>query len=58
MINMKLLAVLMPLYIYNSCSTQKKFWEEKLTGKDNFTLGEFIALNMKNCGRRDFSKHT
>ena len=27
------------------------FWEEK------FTLGEFTAVNIKNCGRRNVSKH-
>ena len=25
------------------------FWEEKFTGEENFTLGQFIAANMKNC---------
>ena len=43
---MKLLAVLTPLSIYHSCSTQKMFWEE------NFTLA-----NMKNCGCRNVWKH-
>ena len=27
------------------------FWEEK------FTLGEFTAVNIKNCGRRNVRKH-
>ena len=26
-------------------------------GEENFTLGEFTALNMKNCGRRNVRKH-
>ena len=37
--NMKLLAVVTPQYIYHGCSTQKMFWDE------NFT-----PANMKNCG--------
>ena len=45
--NMNPLAVVTPLYIYHGCSTQKTFWEGK------FTLDEFIAVNMKNCGRRN-----
>ena len=53
MINMKLLAVVTPPSIYNSCFTQKTFWEENFTGEENFTLGEFSAVNMKNCGRRN-----
>ena len=52
MMNTKLLAFLTPPYIYHGCSTRKKFWEEK------FTLGEFSAVNMKNCGRRNVRKHT
>ena len=51
MINMKLLAVVTPPYIYHGCSTQKTFWEEK------FTLGEFTTLNMKICGRLNVRKH-
>ena len=51
MMNMKILAVLKPPYIYHGCSTRKMFWEEK------FTLGEFTAVNMKNCGRLNVSKH-
>ena len=55
--NTKLLAVVTSLYIYHGFSTQKKFWELKFTGEENFTLGEFSAGNIKNCGRRNFSKH-
>ena len=51
MMNMKLLAVVTPQSIYNGCSTQKTFWEEK------FTLGDFTAVNMKNCGHRNVRKH-
>ena len=48
--NMKLLAVVTPTYIYHGCSTRKTFWEEKFTGEEKFTLGGFSALNMKSCG--------
>ena len=51
MINMKLLSVVTPLYIYHVCSAWKTFWKEK------FTLGEFTDLNMKNCGRHNIRKH-
>ena len=51
MINMKLLRVLTQPSIYHGCSTRKTFWEEK------FTLGEFIDVNMKNCGRSNVRKH-
>ena len=50
---MNLLAVVTPPSIYHGCSTQKTFWEEKFTGKENL----FLAVNMKNCGRRNFRKH-
>ena len=49
--NMKLLEVVTPLSIYHGCSNRKTFWEKK------FTLGEFKAVNMKNCGRRNVRKH-
>ena len=52
MMNMKLLAVATPPSIYHVCSTRKKFWEEKFIDKDNL----FLAVNMKNCGRRDVGK--
>ena len=29
----------------------------ELTGEENFTLCEFLAVNMKNCGRRNVRKH-
>ena len=41
---MKLLAVVTPPSIYHGCSTQKTFWEEKFTGKENL----FLAVDMKN----------
>ena len=53
MMNMKLLAVLTPPSIYHGCSTRKTFWEEKFTGEENL----FLAVNMKNCGRLNVSKH-
>ena len=57
MMNMKPLAVVTPLSIYHGCSTRKTFWEENLTGEENFTLGELSAVNMKNCGCRDVRIH-
>ena len=48
---MKLLVILTPPSIYHGCSTRKTFWEEE------FTLGEFTAVNMKNCGRYNVRKH-
>ena len=53
MINMNLLAVVTPLYIYHGCSTRKTLWEEKFTGDEKL----FSAANTKNCGRRNVSKH-
>ena len=50
MMNMKLLAAVKPPSIYHNCSTWKIFWEEK------FTLGEFSAVNMRNCGRLNVRK--
>ena len=50
---MKFLVVVTPPYIYHGCSTQKTFWEEKFTGKQDF----FQSVNMKNCGRRRVTKH-
>ena len=47
MMNMKLLEVVTPPYIYHGCSTRKTFWEEEFTGEEKFTLGEFSAMNMK-----------
>ena len=57
MMNMKLLEVVTPLSIYNGCSTRKKYWEEKFIGEEKFILVEFSAVNMKNCGRQNVSKH-
>ena len=51
MMNMKLQEVVTPLSVYHGFSTWKTFWEEK------FTLGEFIAVNMKSCGPRNIRKH-
>ena len=52
MMNMKLLEVVTPQSIYYGCSNRKTLWEEKCKGEEKFTLGEFTAVNMKNCGRR------
>ena len=50
---MKFLVVVTPPYIYHGCSTQKKFWEEKFTGKQDL----FQSVNMKNFGRHKVTKH-
>ena len=55
--NMNLLSVVTPPSIYHGCSTRKTFWEKKFTGEKNFTLGEFIAVKIKNCGHRNVRKH-
>ena len=57
MMNMKLLAVVTPPFIYHGCSTHKTFWEGKFTGQEKLTLGDFSAVNTKNCGFRNVSKH-
>ena len=51
MIHMKLLAVVSPPSIYHDYSTWKTLWE------GNFTLGDFTAVNMKNCGSSNVRKH-
>ena len=43
--------------MYHGWSTRKTFWEGEFTGEEKFTLGEFSTVNMKNCGRRNVSKH-
>ena len=44
---MKLLSVVTPpLEIYHGCSTQKTFWEEKIT-----------TVNMTSCGMQNVRKH-
>ena len=53
MMNMKLLAVVTRPYIYLGCSTRKLFWKGKCTGDEKL----FSVVNMKNCGRRNISKH-
>ena len=53
MMNMKLLAVVAPPYIYRGCSTRKTFWEEEFTGEEKL----FSVVNMKSCGRRNVRKH-
>ena len=57
MMNMNILTVVTPLSIYHGWSTRKTFWEEKFTDEENFTLGEFSAVKMINCGRRNVRKH-
>ena len=57
MMNMNILAFVTPPSICHVCSTQKTFWEENFTVEENFTLGEFTAVNMKNCGHLYVSKH-
>ena len=50
---MKFLVVVTPPFIYHGFSTQKTFWEEKFTGKQDL----FESVNMKNCGQRNVRKH-
>ena len=50
---MKFLVVVTPPSIYHGCSTQKTFWEEIFTGKQDL----FQSVNMKNFGRRKIRKH-
>ena len=57
MLNMNLIAVVMPPSIYYGWSTQKTFWEETFTGEEKFTLGEFSVVNMNNCGGHNIRKH-
>ena len=53
MINMNLLAVVTPPYIYHGCSTSKMVWEEKFIDKEK----TFSATNMKNCSRCNVRTH-
>ena len=55
--NMNLLEVVTPPSIYHGCSTWKTLWEEKFTCEENFTLGEFTAVNIKKCGHRNVRKY-
>ena len=50
---MKFLVVVTPPSIYHGCSTQKTFWEEKFTGRQDL----FQSVYMKNCGRHKVRKH-
>ena len=47
MMSMKVPAVVTSPYIYHGLFTWKKFWEEKFTGEEKFTFGEFSSVNMK-----------
>ena len=47
MIDINLLAVITPPYIYHGSFTRKTFWEEEFTGEEKFTLGEFTAVIIK-----------
>ena len=51
MMNMNIIAVVTPPSIYHGCFTWKTLWEIK------FTVGEFAAVSMKNCRRRNVWKH-
>ena len=51
MVNTNILAVVTQTSIYRGFSTRKMFWEV------NFTVGEFSAVNMKNCVRHNVRKH-
>ena len=50
---MNFLVVVTPPSIYHGCSTRKKLWEEKFTGKEIV----FLAVDMKTCGRCNVRKH-
>ena len=50
---MKLLVVVTTPSIYHDCSIRRTFWEENFTGKKTL----FLAVNMKNCGRRNIRKY-
>ena len=50
---MKFLEVVTSPSIYHGCSTRKKFWEEKFTGKKYF----FQSVNIRNCGHLKVRKH-
>ena len=52
MMNIKLLAVVTPPYIYHGCSNRKTFWGEKFTGKEKL----FSAVYTKSCGRCNVRK--
>ena len=52
MVNMNLLSVVSPPYIYHGCSTKKMFWEENFTGREIL----FLAVNMRSCGCRNGKK--
>ena len=58
MMNMKLLAVVTPPYTYHGCYTRKTLWEEKFTGEEKFTLGELLAVKMKNGGTKRYKEMT
>ena len=51
--NMKLVEFVTSPSIYHGCSTRKTLWGGNFTGKEDL----FLALNMKNCGRRNVRKH-
>ena len=53
-INMKFLVVVAPPSIYHGCSTRKKFWKEKFTGKKQ---DFFESMNMRDCGQRNARKN-
>ena len=54
---MNLLSVVTPPSFYHGFSTRKTLWEETFIGEEKFTLGEFTAVNMENCGCCNVSKH-
>ena len=57
MMNMNILEVVTPPSIYHGWSTRKTFWEENFTGEEKFTLDEFSAVKMKNCGHCNVRKY-
>ena len=55
--NMKLPSVVKQPSIYYGFSTWKTFYGKNITDEENFTLGEFTAVNMKSCGHLNVSKN-
>ena len=55
--DMRILSVVTSPSIFHGFSTRKRFWKENFTGEENFTLCELSAVNIKNCGRSNVTKH-
>ena len=53
MMNMEILEVVTPPYIYHGCSTRKTFLEGKVTGEEKL----LSAVKMEKCFCRNIRKH-